>query len=280
VLADLARLLLDTVAPRRCAGCDRISQSPICPECADELDGMFVPRPRPMAHGTAFAAFEFEDPVRAIVHKGKYGGDRSALRAIAALTAERLDASLNGAQTLNALIASRADPLPPDATAAPCNGAPYPEATVAPRNGAPYPDATVASRNGAPYPDATVAPRKPAPPPADAIVAVPLGPRRRRQRGYNQSDIVARVLAEIRDLPVLDGLRRTRDTKPQSVCDEQGRRGNVDGAFAWVGSPLDGVRLWLVDDVLTTGATVEAAGASLRAAGASRVNVIVVAVVP
>ncbi len=174
---------------------------------------MFVPTPRPVAGGTAFAGFEFEEPVRAIVHKGKYGGDRLALRAIAALTSERLGAS-----------------------------------------------------------------RTPAAP--EAIVAVPLGARRRRQRGYNQSDILAQVLAEIRDVPVLDGLRRTRETKPQSVCDEQGRRHNVAGAFAWVGSPLDGVQLWLVDDVLTTGATVEAAGASLRAAGASRVDVIVVAVVP
>jgi ComF family protein len=214
VLADLARLLLDTVAPRRCAGCDAVSRDPICANCRDEFEGMFVPRPRPLAHGAAFAGFGFEEPVRTIVHKGKYGGDRSALRAIASLTAERLDAS-------------RASPPPPS-----------------------------------------------------SIVAVPLGPRRRRQRGYNQSDVLARVLAEIRHVPLLDGLRRTRDTKPQSVCDEQGRRRNVAGAFAWIGSPLDGVRLWLVDDVLTTGATVEAAGASLRAAGASRVDVIVVAVVP
>jgi ComF family protein len=214
VLANLARLLLDTVAPRRCAGCDAVSRNSICPDCADALEGMFVPRPRPMAHGTAFAGFEFEDPVRAIVHKGKYGGDRSALRAIAALTAERLEAT-------------RATPPPPD-----------------------------------------------------AIAAVPLGPRRRRQRGYNQSDVLTRVLAETRHLPVLDGLHRTRETKPQSVCDELGRRRNVAGAFAWIGSPLDGVRLWLVDDVLTTGATAEAAGASLRAAGASRVDVIVVALVP
>jgi ComF family protein len=212
VLADLARLLLDTVAPRRCAGCDAISQHSICPECGDELEGMFVPKPRPMAHGTGFAGFEFEEPVRAILHRGKYGGDRAALRAIASVTAERLET---------------------------------------PRAG----------------------------PPPDAIVAVPLGPRRRRQRGYNQSDVLARVLSDQR-APVLDGLRRIRETKPQSVCDEQGRRRNVAGAFAWIGPPLVGVRLWLVDDVLTTGATVEAAGASLRAAGASRIDVVVVAVVP
>jgi ComF family protein len=229
VLADLARLLLDTVAPRRCAGCDAVSRDPICPDCADEIEGMFVPRPRPMARGTAFAGFEFEEPVRTILHRGKYGGDRGALRAIAALTSHRLRGSS-------------------DAIAPP----------------------QVFGRR----------PPRAGPPPPDAMVAVPLGARRRRQRGYNQSEILTRVLAEIRHVPVLDGLRRTRETKPQSVCDELGRRRNVDGAFAWVGSALDGVRLWLVDDVLTTGATVEAAGASLRAAGASQVDVIVVAVVP
>ena len=77
--------------------------------------------------------------------------------------------------------------------------------------------------------------RSPGPPPPDAIVAVPLGPRRRRQRGYNQSDIVARVLADRQQAPMLDGLRRIRETTPQSARDEQGRRRNVAGAFAWKG---------------------------------------------
>jgi ComF family protein len=132
-------------------------------------------------------------------------------------------------------------------------------------------------------PAASASPRpalRTAPPRPDAIVAVPLGQRRRRQRGYNQSDVVARVLAEIHQTPVLNGLHRVRETTPQSARDEQGRRRNVAGAFAWKGSSLAGARLWLVDDVLTTGATVEAAGSSLSAAGASRVDVVVVAVVP
>ncbi len=123
------------------------------------------------------------------------------------------------------------------------------------------------------------APRQP-PPQPDAIVAVPLGPRRRRQRGYNQSDIVGRVLADLHSAPILNGLHRIRETTPQSVRDEQGRRRNVAGAFAWKGQSLAGARLWLVDDVLTTGFTVEAAGEALSAAGASRVDVVIVAVVP
>ena len=234
MLADLARLLLDTVAPRRCAGCDAISSEPICPDCAGELTAMPVPRPRPDGHGVAFAGFEFEDLVRSIVHRGKYGSDQAALRAIAALTARRIGAI-------------------PGASPPPVGS---PQVQINP-----------------------LAPRQ-RPPRPDAIVAVPLGPRRRRQRGYNQAEIVAHVLAGTSSAPVLDGLRRTRETTPQSVRDEQGRRRNVAGAFAWKGSSLAGSRLWLVDDVLTTGSTVEAAGAALSAAGASRVDVVIVAVVP
>ena len=72
---------------------------------------------------------------------------------------------------------------------------------------------------------------------------------------------------------------RIRDTPPQSARDEATRRGNVAGAFAWAGVALDGAYLWLVDDVLTTGATVEAGAATLAAAGASLIDVVVVAAV-
>lgn len=214
MLADLARVLLDAVAPRRCAGCDAVARDAICRECAAQLAATPVPRPRPIAFGAAFAGFEFEDRVRTILHRGKYGSDPAALRAIAALTSGRLGAGSNA-------------PLAPD-----------------------------------------------------AIVAVPLGPRRRRQRGYNQADVIARVLAGTRSAPVLDGLRRTRETTPQSVRDQPGRRRNVAGAFVWKASSLSAARLWLVDDVLTTGATVEAAGAVLHAAGAAHIDVVIVAEVP
>ena len=60
---------------------------------------------------------------------------------------------------------------------------------------------------------------------------------------------------------------------------EDERRTNVAGAFAWKGMPVERAQLWLVDDVLTTGATVEAAATALEGAGASRIDVVVVAVV-
>jgi predicted amidophosphoribosyltransferase len=112
------------------------------------------------------------------------------------------------------------------------------------------------------------------------VIPIPLGPRRRRHRGYNQSEIVARVLADARRAPLLTGLSRTRETPPQTARDEDSRRQNVAGAFAWNGIALAPAVIWLVDDVLTTGATVEAAATVLARAGASRIDVIVIAEVP
>jgi predicted amidophosphoribosyltransferase len=235
-----------------------------------------------MGHGTAFAAFEFEDLVRAILHRGKYGGDRGALRAIAALASQRLDglphAPLDAVREAPEPINAPLDVLR-EARQAPIN-APLasPHNTIAAARVAQHHARRRASSPGSPLP--TIAAARRTPPPPDAIVAVPLGPRRRRQRGYNQSDILARVLAELQRARMLAGLERIRETTAQSVRDEHGRRRNVAGAFAWKGSPLAGARLWLVDDVLTTGFTVEAAGEALSAAGASRVDVVIVAVVP
>jgi ComF family protein len=211
MLAALARLLLDAVAPRRCAACDAVSNPSICTGCATALRALPVPAVRRMRNGSAFAGFEFVEPVRAALHRGKYGGDREALQELAAMTARRLSG---------------------------------------PRLFSP-----------------------------DAIVAVPLGPRRRRRRGYNQAAVIAAVIAEARDVPMLEALERSRDTRPQTARDEATRRGNVAGAFKWTGTPLDGAYLWLVDDVLTTGATAGAAAAVLAQAGASLVDVVVVAAV-
>jgi len=164
-----------------------------------------------MRHGSAHAGFAYVEPVRAALHRGKYGGDRRVLVELAVMTSSRLSG---------------------------------------PRIFTP-----------------------------DAVVAVPLGPRRRRQRGYNQSDVLASVMAEARDVPVLDELSRTRDTRPQSARDGATRQSNVADAFAWSGGDLAGAYLWLVDDVLTTGATAEAVASVLARAGAALIDVVVVAAV-
>ena len=106
---------------------------------------------------------------------------------------------------------------------------------------------------------------------AGAVSWVPLHPARRRRRGYNQAELLGRELARLCALPVAEGLQRTRDTPPQVGLDRLRRLDNVRGAFAWGGGPLQRLPLLVVDDVATTGATLEACAAALKAAGAGPV---------
>ena len=116
---------------------------------------------------------------------------------------------------------------------------------------------------------------------ADCAVAVPLHPRRRRARGFNQ----AAALAEQLGLPVVDALRRTRATAPQTELPAGQRRRNVRGAFAPArrfgfrrgGAGVEGASVLLVDDVTTTGATLEACARVLRRAGAREVRALTLA---
>ena len=208
----LARLVLDAVAPLRCAGCDHVASDAICPACAERLEAQSVPPAVDLSWGTAHAGFTFEAEVREILHRGKFQGNRPALRLLSTLAAGRLDLSRWQ--------------------------------------------------------------------PPDAVAAVPLGPRRRRRRGYNQAEVVAAAFAQVAEAPLLGALVRVRETAPQASRGEQARRANVCGAFAWRGAELSGATLWLIDDVLTTGATLGAAASVLRDAGARRVEAFVVARVP
>ncbi len=109
----------------------------------------------------------------------------------------------------------------------------------------------------------------------DLVVPVPLHWRRRLLRGYNQAERIARPLAQRLDLPVVSLLRRTRATPPQSLLGKAARVANLRRAFH-VPDParLRGRHLLLVDDVATTGATLEAAAGILRAAGAAAVTAV------
>ena len=104
----------------------------------------------------------------------------------------------------------------------------------------------------------------------DAIVPVPLHPERLRSRGYNQSALLAARLARRLGLPLLpEAVVRARHTGQQADLSRAERRANVAGAFRWQSPTPPPRRLLIVDDVLTTGATVEAVAAALHLAGAA-----------
>ena len=115
-------------------------------------------------------------------------------------------------------------------------------------------------------------------PEAEAIVPVPLHPSRERQRGYNQSALLARALGERLDLPVVETVSRVRKTDTQVGLDRRKRQDNVKGAFACPQPELAaGRNLLLVDDVCTTGSTLIACAEPLLRAGAASVWGLVVA---
>lgn len=111
----------------------------------------------------------------------------------------------------------------------------------------------------------------------DALVPVPLSARRLRERGYNQAVEIALTLSAELGLPlVLAGISRPVDRRAQSRLGARARRANVAHAFR-VDRNLAGLRLAIVDDVITTGATVNALAAELVDAGAARVEAVAVA---
>ncbi len=216
-VVEVARGVLDALAPRRCAGCALPAAGEVCEACVELTLSLRQPASRQLGFGDVHAALPFEPPVRQIVHHAKYRGRRGAAAVLGALVVERLWLTL----------------------------------TAAPR------------------------------PPRLLVVPVPLGPRRRRARGYNQAALLAAALARDAAVPVCspEHAVRLRDTAPQVGRSAAGRAANVARAFAWRGPPLHGTAVWLVDDVVTTGATLAAAAMALQQAGASRIEGVAAAMV-
>lgn len=108
-----------------------------------------------------------------------------------------------------------------------------------------------------------------------AVIGVPIHPARRRERGYNQAHLLAKGLAEARNLALLDEgtVVRRRYTPTQTSLDQHDRQNNVHEAFAVPDpGPVRGRHIVLVDDVLTTGATINSCATALIEAGARRVD--------
>ncbi|HTB11849.1 MAG TPA: ComF family protein [Bryobacteraceae bacterium] len=112
----------------------------------------------------------------------------------------------------------------------------------------------------------------------DLMIPMPLHWKKRWSRGYNQSELLAREVARRWGVPVANVVRRVKPTAPQAGLSNSKRRLNVRGAFAIrKGQSIKGLRVLLIDDVLTTGATASACARVLKRAGASHVAVAAVA---
>jgi len=102
-----------------------------------------------------------------------------------------------------------------------------------------------------------------------ALTYIPLHPLRRRERGFNQAERLAAALAGPLGLPVIGGLSRVRPTPAQVGLSQPERQANMVDAFAWTPPTPPPDRLGLVDDVCTTGATLEAGADAVARAGGS-----------
>jgi competence protein ComFC len=112
----------------------------------------------------------------------------------------------------------------------------------------------------------------------DCIVPVPLHPARKRERGFNQADLLARELRDASGMEMRALLERTRYTTTQTQFDRQERMQNLKGAFRLRrGYDVQGLRMLLVDDVLTTGSTLSECAWVLKKAGALSVHAVTAA---
>lgn len=113
----------------------------------------------------------------------------------------------------------------------------------------------------------------------DLIVPIPISKKRKRQRGYNQAELIARDLGILMGIPVEScGLVRIKDTVAQKKLDVQERKRNLFRAFAWRREKKLRGNVLLIDDIYTTGNTIDAAAKILKEAGAIKVYFLTVSI--
>lgn len=111
------------------------------------------------------------------------------------------------------------------------------------------------------------------------IVPIPLSKSRKRKRGYNQAELLANEIGRIMNIPVdARSLIRKKNTAPQKIMDARGRKKNLQHAFAWNAPRLQGENVLLIDDIYTTGSTIDAAAEILKLAGAEKVYFLTVSI--
>ena len=113
----------------------------------------------------------------------------------------------------------------------------------------------------------------------DAIIPVPLHPKKKRKRGFNQAQVIAKYLAELLGIePMEKRLVKTRNVPPQTSLELDDRKKNVLGAFRVVnGEEIEEKVILLVDDVYTTGATIRECSHTLRGAAVEEVRAVTLA---
>lgn len=113
----------------------------------------------------------------------------------------------------------------------------------------------------------------------EAILPVPLHKKRRRQRGYNQAEIIAKELGKLLNIPVhTDLLLRCIHTKPQKELNDKERKDNLKRAFRTAGKDMLFHRILLVDDIYTTGSTIDGAAKALRESGVAEIYFVAVSI--
>jgi len=107
---------------------------------------------------------------------------------------------------------------------------------------------------------------------ADYLTFVPLHRNRAMRRGYNQAELIAREISSVTGVPVMNALARKKDTAPQAGLDYYSRLNNLRGAFAAVDRGAASKKFIIVDDIYTTGATLNACAEALKSRGAAGVK--------
>ena len=114
---------------------------------------------------------------------------------------------------------------------------------------------------------------------ADAVIPVPIHKSRRRIRGYNQAELLAAPLGEFLKIPMrTDFIERIRKTKPQNKLNDKERQKNIEGAFKICKNVVQLKKVILVDDIYTTGSTINACAKLLREAGIEQVYFVCVCI--
>lgn len=114
----------------------------------------------------------------------------------------------------------------------------------------------------------------------DFVTSVPLSDKRKKERGYNQSELIARRISEQLGVPYAECLSKTADNAEQHRLKRNERKANVKGAYQVSDTGIPGRRILMVDDIMTTGATLSECASVLYKAGAESVFCAVVAETP